>query len=95
MKITKEEVRKIGSLSRLNLDESDTALYEDQLNRILDYVEQLGRLDTEGIESTSHVLSLSNVMREDVAAESLDRESALMNAPDHTDKFYRVPKIIE
>ncbi|MCE5312419.1 MAG: Asp-tRNA(Asn)/Glu-tRNA(Gln) amidotransferase subunit GatC [Nitrospiraceae bacterium] len=95
MKITKEEVRKIGSLSRLHLDEDDTALYEDQLNRILDYVEQLGRLDTEGVEPTSHVLPLNNVMREDVVRESLSRESALGNAPDHTDKFYRVPKIIE
>lgn len=95
MKITKEEVRKIGRLSRLHLDESDTELYEDQLNRILDYVEQLGKLDTEGVEPTSHVLPLNNVMRQDIAGQSLDRESALMNAPDHTDKFYRVPKIIE
>ncbi len=95
MKITKEEVRKIGRLSRLHLDEADTALYEDQLNRILDYVEQLSKLNTEGVEPTSHVLPLSNVMRQDIVGESLDMESALMNAPDHTDKFYRVPKIIE
>ncbi|MBM4140933.1 MAG: aspartyl/glutamyl-tRNA amidotransferase subunit C [Nitrospira sp.] len=47
------------------------------------------------IEPTSHVLSLSNVVRGDIPGYSIPVEDALMNAPDHTDKFYRVPKIIE
>ncbi|MBN2653891.1 MAG: Asp-tRNA(Asn)/Glu-tRNA(Gln) amidotransferase subunit GatC [Nitrospirae bacterium] len=95
MKITKNEVSKIGTLSRLHLDESDISEYELQLNKILDYVEQLSSLNTDGVETTSHVLKINNVMREDSAAPSLSRKDALMNAPDHTDKFYRVPKIIE
>ena len=47
------------------------------------------------VEPTSHVVSLSNVMRDDVQRDSISREDALANAPDHTDKFYRVPRIIE
>jgi aspartyl-tRNA(Asn)/glutamyl-tRNA(Gln) amidotransferase subunit C len=58
-------------------------------------METLNELDTSGIEPTSHVISLRNVMREDSARPSLRREDALRNAPDRTDEFYRVPKIIE
>ena len=58
-------------------------------------MEKLNELDTKDVEPTSHVVSLSNVMRDDVQRDSISREDALANAPDHTDKFYRVPKIIE
>ncbi|MDX9715657.1 MAG: Asp-tRNA(Asn)/Glu-tRNA(Gln) amidotransferase subunit GatC [Dissulfurispiraceae bacterium] len=95
MKINKDKVRKIAELSRLKLEESDIEEYALQMNKILDYVEQLDKLDTGNIEPTSHVLQLKNVTRQDKTTPSLDRHDALMNAPDHTDKFYRVPKIIE
>ena len=58
-------------------------------------MEKLNELDTKDVEPTSHVVSLSNVMRDDVQRASISREDALANAPDHTDKFYRVPRIIE
>jgi aspartyl-tRNA(Asn)/glutamyl-tRNA(Gln) amidotransferase subunit C len=50
---------------------------------------------TRNVEPTSHVLPLSNVVRDDIPGPSIPREDALMNAPDHTEKFFRVPKIIE
>lgn len=95
MKITKEEVRHIASLSRLSLSEEEVETFGDQLNAIIEYVEHLKELDTAGTEPTSHVLPIRNVTREDVSGASLPREEALRNAPDATDKFYRVPKIIE
>jgi aspartyl-tRNA(Asn)/glutamyl-tRNA(Gln) amidotransferase subunit C len=58
-------------------------------------MEKLNELDTKDIEPTSHVLSLCNVSRDDTLKPSLLKEDALMNAPDHTEKFYRVPRIIE
>jgi len=58
-------------------------------------MEKLNELDTKGIEPTSHVLTLSNVMRDDIPRPSIPKEDVLMNAPDHTEKFFRVPKIIE
>lgn len=85
----------LGRLARLALTEEERTLFEGQLDSILKYMEKLNELDTSGIEPTSHVIDMSNVMREDAARPSLDREDALMNAPDRTEAFYRVPKIIE
>lgn len=95
MRISKEEIEHIASLARLSLSEKEKELFGSQLSSILDYMEKLNELDTKDIEPTSHVLPLSNVMRDDIPRPSIPREDALLNAPDHTDKFYRVPKIIE
>lgn len=95
MKISKEEIEHIASLARLSLSEEEKELFGSQLSSILDYMEKLNELDTKDIEPTSHVLPLSNVMRDDIPSPSIPREDALLNAPDRTNKFYRVPKIIE
>lgn len=85
----------LARLARLALTDEEKSVYGNQLDNILHYVEKLNELDTVGIEPTSHVISISNITREDVSRPSLEREAALMNAPDKTDAFYRVPKIIE
>jgi len=95
VRISKEEIEHIASLARLYLTEEEKELFCSQLSSILDYMEKLNELDTTIVEPTSHVLPLMNVMRDDVPSPSIPREDALMNAPDHTDKFFRVPKIIE
>ncbi len=92
MKISVEHIAK---LARLSVSEEEKELFGPQLNGILSYMEKLNELDTKDVGPTSHVLSLSNVMRDDIPGNSIPKEDALMNAPDHTDKFYRVPKIIE
>lgn len=91
----KISVEYIAKLARLQISEDEKKTFGRQLNGILGYVEKLNELDTKDVMPTSHVLSLSNVMREDVRRDSVSREDALANAPDRTDKFYRVPKIIE
>jgi aspartyl-tRNA(Asn)/glutamyl-tRNA(Gln) amidotransferase subunit C len=58
-------------------------------------MEKLNELDTKTVQPTSHVLSLRNVMRDDIPRPSIPRNAALSNAPAHTEKFFRVPKIIE
>ncbi len=88
-------IEHLSKLARLSLSEEEKKLYESQLNGILDFMETLNGLDTKDIEPTSHVVSLDNVEREDAPRPCLEREEALMNAPDRTEKFYRVPKIIE
>lgn len=93
--ITHDDVLHIARLSRLSLSETETATYGNQLNAIIAYVEQLNNLDTGAVEPTSHVIPLQNVTREDSVRPSLPREEALRNAPDATERFYRVPKIIE
>ena len=93
--IERKDVMNIAKLSRLSLTDEEVGLYSSQLNGILQYVEKLKELETGGIEPTSHVLDLQNVMREDKAAACFPVEDALRNAPDPKDGFYRVPRIIE
>lgn len=91
----RDEIEHVARLARIFLTVEEKDLFGSQLVDILRYMEKLNEIDTSGIEPTSHVLSLSNVMRDDVVIPSLSRESALSNAPAHTEQFYRVPKIIE
>jgi aspartyl-tRNA(Asn)/glutamyl-tRNA(Gln) amidotransferase subunit C len=85
----------LAGLARLALTDEEKSVYESQLDNILQYMEALNGIETAGIEPTSHVISISNVMREDMPRPALGRDDALKNAPDRTDAFYRVPKIIE
>mgnify|MGYP001103864136 CR=1 FL=1 len=95
MKISDKEIEHIALLSRLKISENEKKIFAEQLSTILDYIDKLNELNTQGIEPTSHVIPLNNVMRDDIPMPSINREDALMNAPEHTEKFYRVPKIIE
>lgn len=95
MKISNAMVQHIALLSRLEFKQEEIEIFKEQLSRILEYVEKLNEVNTNAVEPTSHVLSLNNVFREDRVGQSLSREEALRNAPDSTDKFFRVPKIIE
>ena len=91
----KISIEHLARLARLSVPDDEKKLFANQIDSILNYMDKLNELDTRNIEPTSHVVSLSNVVREDLTKASLDRKDALMNAPDKTDKFYRVPKIIE
>ncbi len=91
----KISIEHIAHLSRLSLSDKEKVLFGGQLESILSYMDKLNELDTRDIEPTSHVIAISNITRDDVQRPSLEREDALMNAPDKTEKFYRVPKIIE
>lgn len=95
MKITKGDVEHVAELARLVFSEEEKQSFTEQLNKILFYMEQLGELDTAGIQPTAHVLPLHNVFREDRVRESLTNEQVLTNAPDKEDGFFKVPKIID
>jgi aspartyl-tRNA(Asn)/glutamyl-tRNA(Gln) amidotransferase subunit C len=91
----KLSIEHLSQLARLSISDDEKKLFGDQINSILTYMEKLDELDTANVDPTSHVISISNVAREDLPTPAMAREDALLNAPDHTDKFYRVPKIIE
>ncbi len=95
MKISKQEVEHVAKLARLELSEQEREKLTDQLSNILTYVEKLNELDTKGVEPTSHVLAIRNVMRDDAGTPSLPQERALANAPEKSAGHYKVPKIIE
>jgi aspartyl-tRNA(Asn)/glutamyl-tRNA(Gln) amidotransferase subunit C len=94
-KITPEQVRYVADLARLELSPEEQGEFTAQLNAILEYMDQLNELSTSGVEPTSHVLPLRNVLREDVAVPSLTVEEVLANAPDREQGHFKVPKIIE
>ena len=95
MKISKETVEYVAHLGRLQLEPNEVELYTIQLSRILDHMDVLNALDTEGIEPTSHAIPVSCVLREDTGRESLTIEGSLQNAPERKGNFFKVPPIIE
>lgn len=88
-------VRHVAHLARLKLSEAQLARYGAQLSRVVEYVELLEEIDTSDVPPTAHPLDVDNVMREDVAGESLSTGQALLNAPEHDDIYFRVPKVLE
>jgi len=82
-------------LARLELSEEEKILFAGQMGAILGYVEKLKELNTDGILPTSHAVPMENAFREDVACPAIGIESALANAPDRVESFFRVPKVIE
>ncbi|MEN6627565.1 MAG: Asp-tRNA(Asn)/Glu-tRNA(Gln) amidotransferase subunit GatC [Candidatus Sumerlaeia bacterium] len=95
MNFTREDVRKIAVLARLELSDAQVDAFAGQLGRILAHVDKLGELDTEGVEPTSHSLRLVNVLRDDVPRPSLPNEAALANAPEQEAGCFKVPPIIQ
>lgn len=93
--ISCQQVEHIANLARLSLTPEETERFTEQLNKILEFAHKLNELDTDGVEPTSHVLPLANVMRDDAVRPSIAREEALKNAPDCAGGLFRVPKVIE
>ena len=89
--IEREQVLHVAKLSRLRLSDDEVSRLEGELSSILDHVDRLAEIDIEGVEPTSHVVPLENVLRDDVPRPSLDREVALSQAPDPHNGAFRVP----
>ena len=89
------DINHVALLARLELTDSEKDLFSRQVGDIIDYMKKLNELDTSGIEPTAHVLPLKNVFRDDKTRESLPQVKAMQNAPDQSEGFYRVPRIIE
>ncbi len=92
MSVSKDDVRKVAQLARLNFAPEEVI---DDLNRMLEYVAALNQLDTTEVSPTAHVLPLENAFRDDVMGQSLDRSDALANAPLSGRGHFRVPRVIE
>ncbi|WP_337100866.1 Asp-tRNA(Asn)/Glu-tRNA(Gln) amidotransferase subunit GatC [Paenibacillus sp. YIM B09110] len=95
MSITIQDVEHVARLARLELTDGEKSQFTEQLNAILKYAEKLNSLDTDNVEPTSHVLPITNVMRDDVQRESLPIEKVLLNAPDEEDGQIKVPAVLE
>jgi aspartyl-tRNA(Asn)/glutamyl-tRNA(Gln) amidotransferase subunit C len=95
MTISKDTVRYVAALARVELLEKEIEQLTGQLDRILEYVHKLKSIDVDNLKPTSHVLSLKNVYREDAARSPLGAENVMKNAPSREDNLFKVQKIIE
>ncbi len=93
MALTREEVTHIATLAHLDLDEAESALYQEQLSAILDYAARLQTLDTAAIPPTASVLPLRTVLRADEPTTPLPTKDALANAPATRDACFVVPAL--
>ena len=89
--IDRDQVLHVAKLARLKFSQEEIERLAPELSKIVEYVEQMDRLDLEGVEPTSHVVELQNVLREDVPRDSLPKHRALEQAPDAADGGFRVP----
>jgi aspartyl-tRNA(Asn)/glutamyl-tRNA(Gln) amidotransferase subunit C len=94
MSISRSDVEKVALLARLRLTDDELETITGQLSQIVGYVDQLGGVNTEGVEPMAHAIEVENVFRDDQIAPSLPRDEALANAPHHNDQGYLVPAVL-
>ena len=95
MTINEETIRYVAALAKLSVSEEEKQKAMQDLDHILDYIETMNGLDTEGVEPMSHVLPIKNVFRVDEVMNTDDREELLRNAPKRIDGSFAVPKTVE
>jgi aspartyl-tRNA(Asn)/glutamyl-tRNA(Gln) amidotransferase subunit C len=89
--IDRDQVLHVARLSRLALSEEELERMPAELSKILEHVEKMDELDLEGVEPTTHVVEIQNVLRDDEPRPCLPRDRALAGAPDVADGGFRVP----
>ena len=89
--IERDQVLHVAKLARLRLSEEEVEKMVGELSGILDHVDRIGNLDLDGVEPTSHVVALENVLRADQPRPSLPRDVALASAPEPQDGSFRAP----
>jgi aspartyl-tRNA(Asn)/glutamyl-tRNA(Gln) amidotransferase subunit C len=95
MSVDEKAVRKIASLARIAVTDQEVAAMTGELNNILGWVEQLGEVDTNGVEPLAAVIPNQLRLRADVVTDGDIRDDVLANAPQAEHGFYAVPKVIE
>lgn len=95
MKLDVKGVLEIANLCRLGVTEEEAGKQAEQLEKILGYMEELGKLDTEGIEPLYQSFPVENVWREDIVEPSLEKEKVFANAPEEDEDYFQVPAVRE
>ena len=90
--ISDETIEYVGILAKLELSPEEKEQAKKDMGNMLDYIDMLNELDTEGVEPMSHVFPVNNVFREDVVENGDDHEEMLKNAPEQKEQSYKVPK---
>ena len=92
--IDDETIEYVGILAKLELSGEERERAKKDMGRMLDYIDKLSELDSEGVEPMTHVFPVQNVFREDIVTNSDTREQLLSNAPEQKDGMFVVPKTV-
>jgi len=95
MSIDLQTVKKIASLSRISVTDTEAEAMVPELNNILGWVEQLGEVDVTGVEPMTAVIPNHQRLRDDVVTDGNARDKVLANAPQAEHGFFAVPKVID
>ena len=95
MSLSVDQVRWVAHLARLELAEDEINALTRDLTAIVDYVNQLQSVNTDGVEPLAHAVALTNVFRDDAPSPSLNVDQALANAPQRKDNYYAVPAVLD
>ena len=93
-RISSDEVKKVAQLARLELNENEINQHAEQLEKILEYIKQLEKINTEDVPCTTRAIEVVNVLRKDEKRNYENSEEILDLAPSRENKFFKVPKII-
>lgn len=93
--ISDETIEYVGILAKLELNEEEKERAKADMGSMLDYIDKLNELDTNGVEPMSHVFPVNNVFREDVVTNGDERENILKNAPEEKNGMFNVPKTFD
>lgn len=93
--VSKKDVEHVAKLARIDLTEEEKEKFAKQLGDIIEYVDQLNEVDTNGVDPMAHPYPITNVIRADRICYDNTREELLKNAPEEEDSFFKVPKINE
>jgi aspartyl-tRNA(Asn)/glutamyl-tRNA(Gln) amidotransferase subunit C len=94
MTITFQEVEHIAILARLELTQEEKKRFQAELGKIIEYFDQLKKLDTTDVPPMTHAVPIENVLREDESKPSLSVEEVLKNAPEKKESYFQVPKVV-
>ena len=95
MEVTTELIDNLANLARLQFKEEEKAVIKNDLQRMIAFVEKLQEVDTSGIEPLLHMTDAMNIYREDQVMGSMQKETALANAPSANNDYFKVPKVIK
>jgi aspartyl-tRNA(Asn)/glutamyl-tRNA(Gln) amidotransferase subunit C len=95
MSVDAKTVKRIGSLARIRIEDNEVAVYQEELNAILGFIEQLSEVDVAGVEPMTSVMPMTLRLRDDVVSDGDYADQIVVNAPLSEDNFFMVPKVIE
>ena len=95
MEINREAISKLASLSKLKFNENEMDLISKDLSKMLDFINQLENLDTNGIEPLIHINEETNILREDQIDDMLSQKAALLNSPTKDGTYFKLPKVLD